>query len=105
MELGSIERELQIDAPPEVVFEVLSSPEHIRDWWSAETEFEPVAGATSTLTWADETSGARQSMPFTVVELDPPRRFSFRWAYDQPSAAGGNSLLVTFELVPAGRGR
>lgn len=41
MEYGSIERELHIDASPEVVFEVLSSPEHIRDWWSAETAFEP----------------------------------------------------------------
>ena len=35
MEFGSIERELHIEASPEVVFEVLSSPEHIRDWWSA----------------------------------------------------------------------
>ena len=54
MEYGSIERELHIDAAPEVVFEVLSSPEHIRDWWSAETEFEPVAGAAAMLTWTDK---------------------------------------------------
>lgn len=41
----------------------------------------------------------------TVVEADPPRRFAFRWvADDGKSAAPGNSLLVTFELVPAGTG-
>ncbi|MET9603224.1 MULTISPECIES: SRPBCC domain-containing protein [unclassified Streptomyces] len=109
MEYGSIERELHIDASPEVVFEVLSSPEHIRDWWSAETAFEPAAGATGRLTWTDADSGRRESSAFTVVEADPPRLFSFRWTYDEKEteAAGpgpGNSLLVTFELVPEGAG-
>ncbi|MFF4266695.1 SRPBCC domain-containing protein [Streptomyces virginiae] len=107
MEYGSIERELHIDASPEVVFEVLSSPEHIREWWSADTAFEPVAGATARLTWTDEDTGRQQSSPFTVVEADPPRSFSFRWTYDETEteAAGpGNSLLVTFELVPTDKG-
>jgi uncharacterized protein YndB with AHSA1/START domain len=105
MEHGSIERDLHIDASPEVVFEVLSSPEYIRDWWSAETDFEPVAGATSRFTWTDEKTGGTQSAPFTVVEADPPRRFSFRWTYDDGQPAGpGNSLLVTFELTPADGG-
>lgn len=104
MEYGSIERELYIDASPEVVFKVLSTPEHIQDWWSAETEFEPVPGAASQLTWTDKDTGRQQSTPFTVVEVDPPRRFSFRWAYDDKVAAPGNSLLVTFELVRSGEG-
>ncbi|WP_261555090.1 SRPBCC domain-containing protein [Frankia tisae] len=106
MEYGSIERELHVDAPPEVVFEVLSVPEHIRDWWSAETEFEPVAGTASRLTWTDKDTGQAKSTPFTVVEVDPPRRFSFRWTYeDEDEATGpGNSLLVTFELIPSGEG-
>jgi uncharacterized protein YndB with AHSA1/START domain len=105
MEYGSIERELHVEASPEVVFEVLSRPEHIRDWWSAETDVEPEPGATARLTWTDESTGRRESSPFTVVEADPPRTFSFRWTYDEGEAAGpGNSLLVTFELVPAGDG-
>ncbi|MFA7764211.1 SRPBCC family protein [Streptomyces sp. NRRL S-448] len=108
MEYGSIERELHIEASPEVVFEVLSSPEHIREWWSAETTaFEPAAGATGRLTWTDQDTGGHQSAPFTVVEVDPPRMFSFRWTYDETEtevAGPGNSLLVTFELAPAGTG-
>lgn len=105
MEYGSIERELHVDASPAVVFEVLSRAEHIRDWWSAESEFEPVAGVTSSLTWTDQDSGRTQSMPFTVVATDPPRLFSFRWTQDEGQVAGpGNSLLVTFELIPAGEG-
>ncbi len=104
MEYGAIERELHIDASPEVVFEVLSSPEHIRQWWSAETEFEPAVGAASRLTWTDQETGDQQSTPFTVVEVDPPHRFSFRWTYEGDVADPGNSLLVTFELVPSAAG-
>ncbi|OIJ68855.1 SRPBCC domain-containing protein [Streptomyces mangrovisoli] len=110
-EYGSIERELHVDASPEVVFEVLSKPEYIRDWWSAENDVEPTAGATGRLTWTDEGGGESKSEPFTVVEADPPRTFSFRWTYDESRTGGagtpagpGNSLLVTFELVPSGEG-
>jgi uncharacterized protein YndB with AHSA1/START domain len=104
MEYGSIERELHIDAAPEVVFEVLSSPEHIRDWWRAETDFAPVAGVAGSLTWTDKETEQEHSSPFTLVEVDPPRRFSFRWVYEDDVAGPGNSLLVTFELVPSGEG-
>jgi uncharacterized protein YndB with AHSA1/START domain len=105
MEYGSIERELHIDAAPEVVFEVVSSPAHIREWWSAETDLEPIPGATAELAWADEAGDPTMVVPITVVQAEPPRLFSFRWVYpsgEQASAA--NSLLVTFELVPAGEG-
>jgi uncharacterized protein YndB with AHSA1/START domain len=105
MEYGSIERELYIDASPEVVFDVLSRPEHIRDWWSAETEFEPVAGAESEFTWTDSDTGRTQSAQFTVVDIDPPDKFSFWWTHEagvDPEL--GNSMLVTFELVATGDG-
>ena len=36
MEYGSIEREFHVEASPEVVFEVISNPEHIREWWNAD---------------------------------------------------------------------
>jgi uncharacterized protein YndB with AHSA1/START domain len=105
MEYGSIERELHIDATPEVVFDVISSPEYIKDWWSAEADFESTAGATGALAWTDADTGQRKSTPFTVVEIDPPRTFSFRWTYDDTVIAGPtNSLLVTFELVATGEG-
>ena len=44
MEYGSIEREIHIDATPEVVYEVISTPEHLREWWPDEAELEPGAG-------------------------------------------------------------
>ncbi|EHN13039.1 hypothetical protein PAI11_00400 [Patulibacter medicamentivorans] len=105
MEHGTIERELHIDASPEVVFDVISSPEHIRDWWNAETELEPTAGSTGELTWRDEAGERTNVVPITVIDAEPPHRFSFRWTQDpgQPPTAS-NSLLVTFELAPVGAG-
>ncbi|MFC0005043.1 SRPBCC domain-containing protein [Micromonospora siamensis] len=105
MEYGSIEREIHVDAPPETVFDVVSNPAHIRDWWNAETDIEPVAGSTGELTWRDEATGRTDVVPITVGEVRPPRLFSFRWTQDAGQAAtAGNSLLVTFELTPAGDG-
>jgi uncharacterized protein YndB with AHSA1/START domain len=101
----SIERQLHIEASPEVVFDVISSPEHIRDWWNADTAIEPVAGSTSELTWRDEASGDTDVVPITVVDVQPPRLFAFRWTHEPGQVATpSNSLLVTFELSPSGTG-
>ncbi|MEV8629019.1 SRPBCC domain-containing protein [Streptomyces sp. NPDC051079] len=99
MEYGSIERELRIDAAPEVVYEVISTPEHLREWWPDEAELEPVVGGTGTITF-----GGHGTVPLTVLEADPPRRFVFRWAYEGEAATETNSFLVAFDLVPAGDG-
>jgi uncharacterized protein YndB with AHSA1/START domain len=104
MEYGSIERELRIDATPEVVYEVISSPEHLREWWPDGAELDPVPGATGAITFGDPTAPDARIVPLTVLEADPPRRFAFRWAYDEGPATETNSFLVTFDLVPSGDG-
>ena len=105
MELGTIEREIYVDAPPATVFDVVSSPGHIREWWSAETDVEPVPGGSGELTWRDEASGRVDVVPITVVDAEPPHRFSFRWTHGAGEVATpANSLLVTFELSPSGGG-
>ncbi|MBC2907452.1 SRPBCC family protein [Streptomyces cupreus] len=105
MEYGSIEREIHIAATPEVVYEVVSRPEHLREWWPDEAELAPVPGATGAITFGDKASPEATVVPVTVIEADPPRRFSFRWVYDEgETAVPGNSLLVTFDLVPSGGG-
>lgn len=101
MEYGTLERQIHIEAPPEVVFEVVSRPEHLREWWSDDASLEPKPGAVGELVWGDRA----QVVPITVVDMDPPRRFSFRWVApeDEPATAD-NSLLVTFDLEPSGGG-
>ncbi|SCG79607.1 Uncharacterized conserved protein YndB, AHSA1/START domain [Micromonospora echinaurantiaca] len=103
MEYGSIERDIQVDASPEVVFEVISRPEHMREWWPDDARFESVAGAPGELVWRDAETGETTTIALAVVEVDPPKRFSFRWCYSAPDRAG-NSLFVTFDLVPTGGG-
>jgi uncharacterized protein YndB with AHSA1/START domain len=106
MEYGSIEREIHVDAAPDVVFDVISSPAHIREWWGGvKADVEPTAGATGELVWGDRATGEAQVVPITVVDAVPPRLFSFRWIHASGEAATAtNSLLVTFELVPSGSG-
>jgi uncharacterized protein YndB with AHSA1/START domain len=100
MEYGTIERDIHVEASPEIVYEVISRPEHVSRWWPDEARFEPVPGAAGELVWRDEATGETKAVDMTVVETDPPRRFSFRWCY----AGDGPALLVTFELTPAGAG-
>lgn len=105
MEFGSIEREIHVDASPDIVFEVISSPEHIREWWnSAETDVSPTPGAVAELAWGRDTAHSHIEH-ITVVDAERPRLFSFRWVYEAGAVpTPTNSLLVTFELVPSGTG-
>jgi uncharacterized protein YndB with AHSA1/START domain len=104
MELGSIEREIFIEATPEVVFDVVSNPRHLKEWWPDDARYDPVPGNVGEIAFGDPASGGKV-VPFTVVRVDPPRTFAFRWAHpaDEP-AQEGNSLLVTFALTPWGDG-
>ncbi|MDI2127554.1 SRPBCC family protein [Yinghuangia seranimata] len=104
MEYGTIEREIHIEASPEVVYQVISRPEHLREWWPDDADLDPVPGGTGTISFGDSATPTHVS-PVTVMEADPPRRFSFRWVYEEDEvAAADNSLLVTFELVPSDGG-
>jgi uncharacterized protein YndB with AHSA1/START domain len=103
-ELGTIEREIYVEAAPEVVFDVVSSPEHVRRWWPDDAAYDVVPGAEGELTFGDRATGG-MVVALTVLEVAPPRTFSFRWT--QPAGTRGvvgNSLLVTFELSPSGPG-
>ena len=103
-QFGTIEREIHIDASPEVVFDVVSSPEHLREWWPDEAEYPVVAGGAGKIGFRD-TDESLSWVQFTVVDADPPRRFSFRWTHEEgESAAEGNSFLVRFELEPTAGG-
>jgi uncharacterized protein YndB with AHSA1/START domain len=103
-ELGSIERELYIDATPEVVFAVVSEPEHVRRWWPDQAIYPVEAGGDGRIGF-DEKAGGTTWERFTVVDVDPHQRFSFRWTHaDGEQAARGNSFLVVFHLTPEGAG-
>ncbi|GAB4087238.1 SRPBCC domain-containing protein [Myceligenerans cantabricum] len=99
-ELGTIERELYIEAAPETVFDVVSSPEHLKEWWPDEARYDPMPGSTGEIVFGDPDADGGV-VAFTVLEVIPPRTFSFRWTHPAAElATERNSLLVTFALTP-----
>src|SRR4051794_21280214 len=106
MEFGSIQQSIYIEAAPDVVYEVVSSPEHITQWYVDEAAFEPVTGNNGRLGFGPPEG--RMQVPLTVVEAVPGVRFSFRWLAPPAPAVPpvgtpldeANSLLVTFDLTP-----
>lgn len=104
MAADSVEREVLIEASPEVVWGVITEPEHISRWFSDEADVEGRAGADGTLTWRPGGRGGDKEfdmvVPIRVVDAEPFRRFSFRW--NHPQGAGpdaSNSALVEFTLI------
>ena len=76
--MDRIERDILIAAPPEVVWEVVTEAEHVSQWFS-DAEFEATPGA----------GGRIAGFEIQIEEVEPPRRFSFRW----------DALLVEFMLA------
>lgn len=104
VESDVIEREIYIDASPEIVFEVVSHPDHVQQWWPDEAHYEPVPGSTGEIVFGPRDSDGTV-VPFTVVDAQPPRTFAFRWTQPAGEAATpNNSLLVSFDLTPSGGG-
>ena len=101
MEYGTIEREIHIEAPPEVVYEVITRPEHIAHWWGFDASFPAEAGGAGQMTKGRRDGTGTLVVPISVVEADAPRRFAFRWVQPEGEpATPENSFLVTFELAP-----
>jgi uncharacterized protein YndB with AHSA1/START domain len=93
-----IERETVIAAPVERVWSLLTEADHVGKWFSdsgAEIDLRP--GGAMVLRWAEHGTGRAR-----IVDVDPPRRFSYRWAPirehwgEEPTEA--NSTLVEFTL-------
>lgn len=105
MEYGSIDREIRIDAAPDVVFDVVSDPKHVAQWWPDEANYASVEpGSAGELVFTDH-GGERVVVGFQVVDAIPGRLFSFRWTHPlRELPTDTNSFLVRFEMEPAGDG-
>ncbi|MFJ3948848.1 SRPBCC family protein [Streptomyces libani] len=98
-----IEREISIAAPVERVWAVLTEPEHVGSWFG-QGRPTPVDLRPGGIMQLDH--GEYGQFPTTIVAVDPPRHFSYRWASAFPGevATEGNSTLVEFTLTPEGDG-
>ena len=95
----TIEREILIEAPAEVVWRTITEPEQIVQWFADRAELDLRPGADGTLVFEEMGNTA----PLVVEAVDPPHRFSFRWAHpDGEAPVPGNSVLVEFTLTAEG---
>ena len=105
MSTYTIERDIEIEAPVEVVWRTITEPEQIRTWFSDVVELEARPGAVGTLTFRAD-SDDPHVVGITVVAAERPHRFSFRWCYPPgDDATADNSTLVTFTLTADGDAR
>jgi uncharacterized protein YndB with AHSA1/START domain len=98
-----IEREIDIDAPIDVVWAVITEPEHIKGWFTDDAELDVRQGGEGRFGWNVIATNSKLVVNLRVERLDPPTFFSFRWHYpdgDEPTET--NAPLVEFSLEARG---
>jgi uncharacterized protein YndB with AHSA1/START domain len=97
-----IRREVNVDAAPETVWDALTDPAELAAWFGAEAEVDLRVGGAIRFRWPDGTE--RRGL---IVDLDPPRRLSFRWRELRSSGPGlavADATVVAFTLADEGHG-
>ncbi|MEV0947299.1 SRPBCC family protein [Rhodococcus sp. NPDC049939] len=91
---SSITRTVVVNAPRSAVWEAITDPDKISQWFGQRTSLDLRVGGKVAFTW-DEYGTARA----VITEVDEPNVFGFRWAADTDvDPAIGNSTLVRFTL-------
>jgi len=96
----TIERDILIDAPADVVWRTITEPDQIAQWFADRVELDLRPGGAGVLVFEDKATTRPTSAPLVVETVDPPHRFSFRWSHpDGEAPRPGNSILVEFTLA------
>jgi uncharacterized protein YndB with AHSA1/START domain len=98
-----IERDIVIDAPVEVVWSVLTEPEHMKAWFADAVELDARQGGSGTFTWIPSGAARQVTVALRIERIDRPRFVSFRWNFppgEEPTDR--NAPLVEFTLTPEG---
>jgi uncharacterized protein YndB with AHSA1/START domain len=88
-------REVVFDSPPEEVWEALTEPERLEDWFANDVEFDLEQGGV--FRWED--GEVRRAV---VEEVEPERRLAIRWWDPERDGAGESGVTFTLEDVPDG---
>ncbi len=94
---AQIEKEILIEAPVDIVWELVTQPEEIQRWFTDKAEIDLRVGGRGALTMH-----GREVYEIEIEAIEPPRRFSYRWIGRTGAMRTDNSLLVEFLLAPEG---
>jgi uncharacterized protein YndB with AHSA1/START domain len=93
-ETYAITRVVLIRAHRAAVWEAITTPELMTEWFGQKAEFEKMeVGATGTLGW-----DGYGDFPVEIVEVDEPNTFAFRWGQESEPISDETSTLVRFTL-------
>jgi uncharacterized protein YndB with AHSA1/START domain len=90
-------REIVMPAPLTEVWEALTVPERLEEWFANDVELEAEPGGEGTFTW--DNGEVRRAH---VEEVEPGRRFVFRWTDEESSPESETRVAFTLEEVPEG---
>src|SRR5215216_8177149 len=93
---GTVEitRELVLPAPADEVWEALTDPERLAEWFANDVELDVRPGGEGVFRW--DNGEIRTAV---VEEVDPPRRFGFRWT---DVAEAGSEVVFELDEVDEG---
>jgi uncharacterized protein YndB with AHSA1/START domain len=95
----TIEREILIEAPADVVWRTITEPDQVTQWFADRVELDARPGGEGTLFFEEVADTAH----LVVETFDRPHRFAFRWGHPDGETPGpGNSVLVEFTLTAEG---
>jgi uncharacterized protein YndB with AHSA1/START domain len=86
-----VERELHLESPPDEVWNALTDPERLEQWFANEVALDPTPGGHAIFRW--ENGEVREAV---VEDVEPERRLVLRWLDDEG--------FVWLEIAPAGAG-
>jgi uncharacterized protein YndB with AHSA1/START domain len=105
MATDRIEREIDIDAPVDVVWSVITEPEHINGWFTDSAEIEVREGGEGRFGWIEKARHRETWVNLKIERLERPSLLAFRWNYPDGAEPGpSNAPLVEFTLEPRGDG-
>jgi uncharacterized protein YndB with AHSA1/START domain len=73
-----VTREIELPSPPGDVWEALTDPRRLEEWFATEVELVPEPGGRGVFRWADG-----EERHAVVEEVVPERRFAFVWGEDE----------------------
>lgn len=101
----AIVKEIQIDAPPEVVFGFFTEAEKLTRWFCSEATTDPRPGGINHQTHPGPDSGRLFYMRGEFVEVEFPNRLSFTFDFlDENGEHEPDPGLVEVELTPVDGG-
>ena len=98
-----IRKEIVLPAPREDVWEALTEPERLADWFANEVDLDLRPGGGASFRWSN---GEERNA--TVTEVDPERRLAFAWDDESEGEVqftlddeGDGTRLTVVESSPA----